>query len=118
MVQDIASLAAKVTYNGAVNLRGTIENPHDRFPDVLNGNSRIYAGEGKWTHIGATAVERNLTALGLAGMVYLPWNGPDVGRFEKNGFETLCVTPLGREVGVYIAANFNELRFRNDPRSA
>ena len=89
----IAPIIARLTYNGATNLVGTLRHPDPDYPDMINGRQRIYTGFGKWTTIAAQGVENHLIALGLA-------EPKKVG--EDRLFEILCITPLGREVAEYV----------------
>lgn len=107
----IASVVAKLTYNGAANLVGTLAHPNERFPDLINGKRRIYTGLGKYTHLSAMGVLNHLRKLELIEDRYLPWNGPDNGPI-KNGWESPCLTALGREVAEYVRDNWDSLEFR------
>jgi hypothetical protein len=111
----ITAVIAKLTYNGAANLVGTLEHPNEKFPDVLNGTRRIYTGLGKYTTLSAIGVTNHLKKLGLIEERYLPWNGPDNGPI-KNGWETPCLTGLGREVAEYAKSNWDDLEFREAGR--
>lgn len=112
--QSIADILARLTYNGAENLRATAERPSPEDPDRVNGGERIYTGTGKWTHIAAVGVERHLISMGLAHIVRDYPNGP-----YSTPFEYLNVTPLGREVASHVAAHWESLRggFRTGVRS-
>jgi hypothetical protein len=112
---QIAPIVAKLTYNGAANLVGTLEHPNERFPDLLNGDRRIFTGLGKYTTLSAIGVCKHLTKLGLIEDRYLPWNGPDE-TWVKHGWESHCLTPLGREVAEYTKKHWNELTFREGAR--
>lgn len=89
----LAPVVAKLTYNGAANLVGTLEHPIARRPTAINGG-RIYTGLGKWTHIAAMGVKSHLVSLNLAEVREEPW---------------LDITPLGREVAEYLQANWKDL---------
>lgn len=106
----IASVIGKLTYNGAANLVGTLEHPNERFPDLLNGDRRLFTGLGKYTTLSAIGVTNHLKKLGLIEDRYLPWNGPDNGPM-KNGWESPCLTLLGREVAEYAKAHWDEIDF-------
>jgi hypothetical protein len=108
---NVMAAIAKLTYNGAANLVGTLEHPSARFPDLLNGDRRLYTGLGKYTTLSAMGVTNHLKKLGLIEDRYLPWNGPDSGPI-KNGWESPCLTPLGREVAEYAKANWDDIEFR------
>lgn len=99
----LAPIVAKLTYNGASNLVGTLKHPHPRRATALNGG-RVYTGGGKWTHIAALGVERHLISLGLCEVREEPW---------------LDVTPLGFEVAAYVKSNWSDLAssFRNGSRN-
>lgn len=99
----IAPIVAKLTYNGASNLAGTIEHPDPTYPLSVNGHHRLYTGSGKWTHLAALGVERHLTSLGLAETVIVKPTKWD------QGSEMFYITPLGREVAEYLVANWNSL---------
>lgn len=95
--ERIEAALKRLTVNGAYNLVGTLEHPHDRFPDLLNGGKRLSTGLGKYTTLSAIGVSKSLRSIGLIEDRYLPWNGPDDG-WVKNGRDSECLTPLGREV--------------------
>lgn len=101
----IAPIVAKLTYNGASNLKGTLQHPDPRHPLTINGCERIYTGSGKWTHLAALGVERHLISLGLAELVGVHLNG----RYSTP-FQMLYITPLGREVAEYLIQNEDALR--------
>jgi hypothetical protein len=107
----VMAAIAKLTYNGAANLVGTLEHPCERFPDLLNGEHRLFTGLGKYTTLSAMGVTNHLRKLGLIEDRYLPWNGPDNGPI-KHGWESPCLTPLGREVAEYAKANWDDIEFR------
>lgn len=107
----ILEIVRKLTFNGAANLVGTLEHPNSRFPDLLNGDRRIFTGLGKYTTLSAMGVMKHLKKLALVEDRYLPWNGPDSGPI-KNGWDSPCLTSLGREVAVYVKANWDSLEFR------
>src|SRR3954469_19343110 len=96
---DPAALCRRLTYNGAANLKGTIERPHARFPDLFNGGDRLWTGMGKWTTLAAIGVENHLLAKGMAERRSLPWHGD--WRDTHSG-KSLCLTPLGRIVAQYL----------------
>lgn len=111
----IAPIVAKLTYNGASNLKGTLQDPSLNYPLSINGNQRIFTGLGKWTHIAALGVERHLISLGLAELVKVDVNGS-----YSTPFEMLYITPLGREVAQYLIDNEDALRgtFRDGRKAA
>lgn len=112
MSEDVVlSAIAKLTYNGAANLVGTLEHPCERFPDLLNGERRLFTGLGKYTTLSAIGVTNHLKKLGLVEERYLPWNGPD-SPLQKNGWESPCLTELGRQVAEYAKANWDDIEFR------
>ena len=96
-MNDLAILCQRLTYNGASNLRGTIQHPHAEYPDWVNGERRLYTGLGKWTYLAATGVENHLLALKLAE------------RRDKS----LCITPLGRQVAEYLHEHWDTITFRD-----
>lgn len=100
---EVALVAARLTYNGAANLRQTIVAPNKDHPELINGGSRLSTGLGKWTHIAARGVENNLIATKVAEGRHIDFN--DDGR----GWEALCITPLGREVAYYIDTHWDAL---------
>lgn len=102
----LSPIIAKLTINGAINLRASIDDPHERFPDLVNSGHRIFTGSGKWTYLAAFGVRRHLIALGLAEERYIDWNG------NGRGWDGLCMTPLGRELAEYIATHWDEVEFR------
>ncbi len=106
----LAALCRKLTYNGAENLRGTILDPHEQFPDLLNGGRPLYTGRGKWTTLAGIGVENHLKSLGLAEDRLLPWDGRDGPESES-----FCLTPLGKELAQYLDEHWSELvcSFRN-----
>ncbi|NTF18173.1 hypothetical protein G6L37_07120 [Agrobacterium rubi] len=109
--ESVKQAVAKLTYNGAANLVGTLEHPNERFPDLLNGDRRLFTGLGKYTTLSAMGVTNHLKKLGLIEDRYLPWNGPDNGPI-KNGWESPCLTELGRDVAEYAKANWDRIDFR------
>ena len=104
----LAQIVVRLTYNGAVNLRETVENPCDLAPDNVHGRCRMYTGPGKYTSLAARAVERHLCALGLAEMA---WDGSywHDARQEDQRNMRCQITPLGREVAAYVASHWDEL---------
>ena len=108
----LAPIAAKLTINGAINLRSTVTNPCPLNPDSIAGGGRIYTGSGKWTTIAAIGIERHLMSLGLAEEVWTGtyWHG---AREERHKNMACRITPLGREVAAYIAEHWDDLTFRN-----
>jgi hypothetical protein len=84
------NILAKLTENGAITLRRTVEFPMDRFPDLAGGQLGVYTGPGKWTTLAAIGVEKHLCSLGLASM--------------RAG--QVLLTPEGRQVAEYVAANW------------
>ena len=104
----IAPIAALLTYNGAVTLRATVENPSTIDPDAIGGRERIFTGLGKWTSIAAQAIRRHLCKLGLSEMV---WTGTYWHPYREERHKNMrCrITPLGREVAAYITANWDDL---------
>lgn len=109
---DREKILRGLTWNAAWNLKETITGPHERFPDLLNGGRRISTGLGKWTSLAASGVESNLLKHGLVEPRWLPWNGP--GRHQ--GWESLCLTPLGREIATHVDAHWDTLTFRDGSR--
>lgn len=107
-MSQIASIAAKLTYNGAVNLVGTIEHPDPDQPDALNGGQRLFTGLGKWTTIAAKGVESHLISLGLIERV---WTGTYWHQLREERHKNFrCrITPLGREVATYAKAHWDDL---------
>lgn len=84
------AVLAKLTENGAITLKRTIDAPMDRFPDLAGGQLGVYTGPGKWTTLAAIGVEKHLCSLGLASM--------------RAG--QLLLTPDGRHVAEYVASNW------------
>lgn len=103
--EHLQPVLVRLTWNGAYNLRRTLTNPHDRFPDLLAGGQRLFTGLGKYTTLAAIGVENNLKALGLVERRSLPWNGPE----EHHAHESLCMTPLGRDVAEFLNQNWNQI---------
>lgn len=103
---DITTLVARLTKNGAINLRGTINHPSVEHPLAINGVYGIYTGSGKWTSVAATAVERHLVGLGLAVR-------GDVSLGDGVKQAMVFVTPLGLRVARYLVAHWPDLPFRN-----
>lgn len=99
----LAPIVAKLTINGAINLRASINRPHDEVPDLVNSGHRLFTGLGKWTYIAALGVRRHLVALGLAEERYIDWNK------DGRGWKSLCMTPLGRSVAEYLHTNWDAL---------
>lgn len=98
----LAPLAAKLTWNGAYNLRHTVTDPCPLNPDNVCGKGRIFTGLGKWTTLAAIGVENNIIRVGAA---------------ERRGeFDHAYITPLGRELAAYIHAHWDELTFRDPPK--
>lgn len=97
-MDELATLCRRLTYNGASNLRRTIERPHAEHPDAVNGGERLYTGLGKYTTLAHIGVENHLMALNLA-----EWRD-----------KWFCVTPLGRQVAQYLHDNWDavSLTFR------
>ncbi|WP_024517106.1 hypothetical protein [Bradyrhizobium sp. Tv2a-2] len=89
---DIPAIASRLTIIGAINVKDAGKNEDDSC-------GRIHTGLGKWTHIAALGVERSLTKLGLVEV-----------RGKHDG---LFWTPLGKEVGAYVRANWDKLKFRD-----
>lgn len=111
-IEDLEAIVAKLTMNGARNLVGTIDHPADiGDPDSINGNRRIDTGPGKWTHIASMGVERHLCSLGVAEQRWYGeyWGEP---RDEKHRITGCVITPLGREVAIYLKANWSKFTFR------
>lgn len=103
----LAPIAARLTLNGAFNLRDSVLDPCPHNPDAPFGSRGVFTGFGKWTTLAARGVENNLISLGLA---------------ERREPRTRCgythtyITPLGREVAAYITEHWDDLTFR-DPLS-
>ncbi|AXQ69851.1 hypothetical protein HOU03_gp417 [Caulobacter phage CcrSC] len=95
---DLAALAARLTLNGAINLRRFITHPGVLNPDCPWGDTRIFTGCGKWTTLAAIGVENHLKALGVAEAV--------------EGKRWHVITPLGRELAAYIHEHWDEIEFR------
>lgn len=113
----LAPIAARLTYNGAVNLKATVEDPDPLNPDGVRGRGRIFTGIGKYTTLAARGVESHLCKLGLGEMVWTGtyWHG-DRQEHQKN---MRCrITPLGREMAAYVTANWDDLvpKFREGGR--
>lgn len=98
----ISAILKRLTLNGARNLMCTLENPSPDYPDAINGNRRIDTGLGKWTHVAALGVERNLISLGLA-------EDRRINLTNDNHWMMLVITPLGREVATYLIAHWDEI---------
>lgn len=111
-IPDRETILRALTWNAAWNLKETVTGPHERFPDLLNGGRRISTGLGKWTSLAAGGVESNLRKHGLVEPRWLPWNGPD----RHQGWESLCLTPLGREIAAHVDAHWDTLTFRDGSR--
>lgn len=109
MTDDIAPILARLTWNGAHNLMQSVVAGHERFPDLLNGGRRLHTGLGKWTTLAAIGVENNLIALKLIEPRWLPWNGPE----RHQGWESPCLTPLGRRVAEHLRDHWDTLTFRD-----
>lgn len=107
--QDVDAIIAKVSYNGAVNLMATLEEPGSYHPGQLAGDKRIFTGLGKWTYIAALGVFNGLEALGL--VTEEPNGEFDYDRLSSRAYarSTDVITPLGRRV----AARLLELRQQN-----
>jgi hypothetical protein len=108
----LADLAVKLTVNGAISLKSTIEHPGKIDPDSVS----IYAGGGKYTVMTADAVRRHLCKVGAAIMVGTGTYWSDRERSDRTENKVCRVTPLGRELGAYIIANWDELDFRPSGR--
>ncbi|WP_333702923.1 hypothetical protein [Sphingobium yanoikuyae] len=106
----IAPVLKKLTYNGALAVRHTVEFPHPDIPRLLNGScSRIHTGLGKWTTIAAIGVENNIRASGLieefdAGPIWRP------GQWERPWIVNV-LNDLGMEVAHYLLAHWDEAHF-------
>lgn len=111
-IPDREKILRALTWNAAWNLKETITGPHERFPDLLNGGRRISTGLGKWTSLAAGGVESNLLKHGLVEPRWLPWNGTE----PHQGWESLCLTPLGREIAAHVEAHWDALTFRDGSR--
>lgn len=98
----LAPLAAKLTINGAINLRHSHEHPDPLSLDNIHGKGRIFTGGGKWTHIAATGVENHLISLGLA--------------IRSGRANHVRLTQLGRELAMYISEHWDDLEFRSPPK--
>lgn len=112
----LAPIAAKLTINGALNLRSTVTEPCPSNPDAVHGRGgRIFTGLGKWTTIAAIGVENHLLQLGLAEKV---WTGTYWHHLHEEKHKNMVcrITPLGREVAAYITAHWDELEFRKPKR--
>lgn len=96
IVNPLEAICKRLTYNGAVNLRGTIVHPRADCPDALNGGRRLYTGLGKYTALAATGVENHLVTLKLAERREAPW---------------LCLTSWGREVAQYLHEHHWDAKF-------
>lgn len=98
--ERLKSIAAKLTINGAINLRSTVTDPCSLNSNAVHGKGRVFTGLGKWTTLAAIGVENHLKSLGLA---------EDSPKMSWGGRHT-WITPLGREVAAYLAANWDELQ--------
>lgn len=103
----IAPVIAKLTYNGAVAVRGTIEHPDPEIPRLLYGGRRLWTGLGKWTTIAATGVMNNVKAAGVveefdAQPIWRP--GPC-----ERPWMVLVLNDLGMEVARYLDAHWLEI---------
>lgn len=98
----LAPIAAKLTWNAAYNLRGTVANPCPNNPNAIHGKGRVHTGLGKWTTLAAIGVENNIKSLGLGEDVLMDWGGYHVH-----------ITPLGREMAAYLNAHWDDLTFRH-----
>lgn len=98
----IAPILKRLTLNGARNLKYTLECPDELYPDAINGNRRIDTGLGKWTHIAALGVERNLRSLGLT-------EDREVRVTGDRTWTMNAITPLGREVAAHLIGHWNEI---------
>lgn len=103
--EHLRPILARLTWNGAYNLRRTLVAPHERFPDLLAGGQRLFTGLGKYTTLAAIGVENNLRALKLVEERSLPWNGPE----PHHAHDSTCITPLGREVAEFLNQNWDEI---------
>ena len=94
----LAPIAAKLTINGAINLKSTVSDPDPVNPEAVHGKGRTFTGFGKYTSMAARGVENHLISLGLA---------------ERRGpYQHAYITPLGRELAAYVDTNWEALRFR------
>lgn len=98
----IAPILKRLTLNGARNLKNTLEQPSQLYPDAINGNRRIDTGSGKWTHIAALGVENNLRSLGLT-------EDREVRVTGDRTWTMNAITPLGREVAAYLIAHWDDV---------
>lgn len=96
----LAAIAAKLTWNGAINLRSTVTSPCPLNPDAVHGIGRMFLGLGKWTTIGCIGVERHLVKLGLG----------EFAQPEDRSYPLCRITPLGREMAEYLDKHWDELR--------
>ena len=101
MSNYLASIAARLKINGAINLRSTVTSPCPLNPNAVHGRGRIFTGLGKWTTLAAIGVENHLKKLGLA----------EDSPILKSGSRHVWITPLGREVAEYIDKHWDELEF-------
>lgn len=110
----LAEIAAKLTWNGAFNLRSTVTNPCSLNSDAVHGKGRMFLGLGKWTTLGVIGVENHLKKLGLAREVLRDRPEHYTGRDK---YRTI-ITPLGREMAVYLNEHWDDLRdgFREGSR--
>lgn len=112
----IAPILKRLTYNGAVAVRNTVEHPHPEIPRLLNGDrTRIYTGLGKWTTIAAIGVENNIRACGLieefdAQPLWRP------GPWEKPWIVEV-LNDLGMEVAHYLHAHWGDIAWELRDRS-
>jgi hypothetical protein len=99
--QDIEAIVGRLTYNGAVNLRGFVEDNDPVNPDMPKGRGHFYTGSGKYTTLAAIGVENHLVKHGLA--------------VRTGAYGHLEITPLGRQVAAHVAGHWNVLygTFRN-----
>lgn len=109
----LADLAARLTVNGAISLKMTIQfGPGKVDPDGIN----ICTGGGKWTTISANAVRNHLCKIGAAEMVGTGTYWNDRERSDRTENKVCRITPLGRELAAYIIANWDDLEFRPSGR--
>lgn len=98
---DLDVIVAKLTYNGAVTLRRTVEKEEATDRDRLN----VFTGTGKWTTLALMGVFYGLRSKGCAEERV---NGFNSGVHGPRPYTGYYLTPLGRRVGEHIRDHWAE----------
>lgn len=101
---EVVAVVRTLSFNMAMTLRATVDQPNPHDPDSLGGKGRIYTGLGKYTTVAARGVFMGLRKRGLAVSRPHDPQRPEIG-------ESYLITAKGRRVAEYVRDHWRNLVF-------